>query len=156
MLLLAISLAAAGDCSLETGAYLLTMEPGDGVQTIFGHTALLLYDAEQGDYSPVYDYGRFELDPPLTMAWEVLTMTKEYSMGSRAMGDTVRFYDFLERGIIAQRLTLNPEEQAQLGRVLADDLNGELSFGYNWYRPTAPRWSRSGSMACSVGCSSRS
>jgi hypothetical protein len=135
LLHLLLSSALAGDCDLSNGAWLLTMEPGDDPQTIFGHTALLLYDDQQGGFSPVYDYGRFELDPPLTMAWEVLTMTKPYFMGSRRLDETITRYDRLGRGITAQRLALSPEEVRQLGQRLADDLHGDSTFDYNWYRP---------------------
>ncbi len=135
MLPLLLAQALAGDCALTDGVYLLTMEPGDGVQTIFGHTAVLFYDRQQGGYSPVYDYGRFTVDPLPQMAWEVLTMTKPYFMGSRNLDETVARYDRLGRGIVAQRLALTEAEAQALSQRLAEDLNGDLHFDYNWYRP---------------------
>jgi len=127
--------ALASDCDLADGAWLLTMDPGDDVQTIFGHTGVLVYDSAQGDYSPVYDYGRFEVDPLPTMAWEVLTMTKEYYVASRSLGDVRSSYDAMGRGVTAQQLLLDEAELQTLSAALSRDLNGDLVFDYNWYRP---------------------
>lgn len=129
------SIALAGTCSLTDGIWLLTVEPGGDPQTIFGHTAVLDYATDQGGYSPVYDYGRFTVDPLPVMAWEVLTMQKPYSMGSASLDDTIARYDRLGRGIIAQRLDLPPARRVSLQRALAADLSIGGDFPYNWYRP---------------------
>ncbi len=135
MLPLFLGLALAGDCELRDGAYLLTIEPGDGVQTIFGHTALLVYDEAQAGYSPVYDWGRFDVEPLPSLAWKVLNMTKEYYLASTPLEDVVGRYDREQRGILAQRLALSPAEAKQLSQAVAGDLNSGLHFQYNWYAP---------------------
>ena len=127
--------ALAGDCELTEGAWLLTMDPGDDVQTIFGHTAVLVYDRDQGDYSPVYDYGRFDIEALPVMAWEVLTMTKEYYVASRNLSEVIRTYDRKGRGVTAQRLLLDDAQVDTFTTALAHDLNRDMVFDYNWYRP---------------------
>jgi len=135
MLTFLIGLALAGDCSLRDGAYLLTVEPGDGVQTLFGHTALLVYDEQQAGYSPVYDWGRFDYEPFPSLAWAVLTMTKEYYLASKTVDEMVARYDREGRGVVAQRLDLSAEEADVLSKAVAEDLNGGGQFLYNWYEP---------------------
>jgi len=135
MLGLLLSVALGGDCDLRDGAYLLTVEPGDGVQTIFGHTALLLYDEQQAGYSPVYDWGRFDLEPMPALAWKVLNMTKDYYVASKPLEEVVDRYDGESRGMVVQRLDLSASEVEALARRVSDDLNDGGVFQYNWYDP---------------------
>ena len=122
-------------CELSEGAWLLTMSPGTDVQTIFGHTAVLLYDPGQGEFSPVYDYGRFDVEALPKMAWEVLTMTKPYYVASRQLAEVRATYDRKGRGVTAQRLDLSPAQLGTFSGALTTDLNADLVFPYNWYRP---------------------
>lgn len=134
-MLLLWSMALAAPCTMSDGVWLLTMEPGDDAQTIFGHTAVLDYDPEQAGYSPVYDYGRFAVESLPKMAWDVLNMQKPYYMGSRSLDDTVARYDRLGRGITAQKLALTPSQRDAVAQRLAADLGAGGTFDYNWYRP---------------------
>ena len=128
-------LALAGDCELRDGTYLVTVEPGSDVQTLFGHTALLVYDEQQGGYSSIYEWGRFAQEPLASMAWKVLTMTKAYDLVARPLDDTVQRYDRAGRGMMAQRLALSSEEQAALVSSVVEELNAGEPFTYNWYQP---------------------
>ncbi len=120
---------------LEPGAYVLTMSPGESVQNVFGHTALLVADADQGEWSTVYDFGRYELGPPLEQAWAVLNMEQPYYVSARPLSQIVERYANRERSVVVQQLALTNDQITSLTSGVVRKLNDDPYFAYNWYRP---------------------
>lgn len=118
----------------EPAVFLITVQPEPEVITLFGHTALLFWDPEQGDYSSVYDYGRFRLEGSVVdIVSDYLTMQQEYFVGSNPLRRSTTRYRRDGRGMVAQRLALTPEEARELELAIVRDVTEDPTFQYNWY-----------------------
>lgn len=115
--------------------YLLTFSPGTSVNTAFGHTALLLWDPRHGSGSRVYDFGHFDPSDPAALVWGIVKNDQQYSIGRASLDQTLQIYGRLGRGIVAQELAIGRREARTLTDSLAQTLQDEPSFAYNWYRP---------------------
>jgi len=118
----------------EPAMYVLTVQPEpNSVIYLFGHTALLDWNPKMGPQSRVYDYGLFQLpDSILETVVNYLTMKQEYFLGISTWRRNEALYHHAERGVVAQRLALDPAEMHRLRTHIARDA-ADPTFHYNWY-----------------------
>lgn len=116
------------------GIYLITVSPSRTVHTVFGHSAILVYDPRRDEESLVYDFGRVDLSES-GVVWDVLTATQDYLVGTRELDSSRRKYERQGRGAIAQRLDLAPSQAQGISDELKRIVRFDNEFRYNWYRP---------------------
>jgi len=96
---------------------LITVLPGDAIYSLFGHSALRVYDREQDiDYS--FSYGTFHFDDPLFVP-KFIRGDLDYFLSVARFGSAVQLYREVEgRPVIEQVLSLDPHQRDQLYQFL--------------------------------------
>ena len=130
------SSATLPECGLsdEPALYVLTVQPRQDIINLFGHSALLAWEPEHGEFSPLYDYGRFRLPPSVVdTVVNYLTMQQTYYVASSPMSRSEARYRRQGRGVIAQRLSLSRDESERLQAAVRREASTNPEFRYNWY-----------------------
>lgn len=97
--------------------YLLTYDPGDDVQTLWGHVALRVRDDRAGT-DLVFDWGLADTGNPLSFIARFLKDRPTYHLSVQAYGEMVRDYTAQSRAFRQERLWLDRRENARLVRRL--------------------------------------
>ncbi|MCB9741116.1 MAG: DUF4105 domain-containing protein [Alphaproteobacteria bacterium] len=112
----------------------LTMTPGAELYSRFGHTAVWVIEE---DYDPrvvtgtVYNFGVFLPSPGMLIDW--LRGQQTYWMGSTSIRNEVRMYQYLGRGLYAQRLDMPPEAAREfLERLKWFERPENREYNYQW------------------------
>jgi hypothetical protein len=95
---------------------LLTMLPGDEVYSLFGHTALRVFDPEL-ELDRTYNYGTFDFDQPNFILRFVRGQT-DYRLAVSSFRQTVAEYHRQRRPVIEQRLDLPAADRQALFEYL--------------------------------------
>ncbi len=95
---------------------LLTIEPGKEFYSVWGHTALRIYDSENGR-DITFDFGMFVPDPLFLLKF--LHNQPAYLLWVTSFSDTLYHYARLNRTVKAQQIYMSDEEAARLLRKLA-------------------------------------
>jgi len=127
-------LAACDFSSDGFSIHILTVSPGDTVDKIFGHTAIIVYDPSLGEDSIAYDFGWVDMSDPM-LVWDILNATQDYRVGRWTLEATREKISRLGRGAIAQKLDVSPTQVHQIANSLVATTRGDSTFRYNWYRP---------------------
>ncbi|MBX7056728.1 MAG: DUF4105 domain-containing protein [Leptospirales bacterium] len=111
---------------------LFTIEPGAAPYSVWGHTALRIYDAAH-DRDLVFDFGRFQFDDRFFERF--LRNQPQYELGVDPLLRTFLFYQRYEnRRIYAQQLLLSDAEaQALLLKLLTNYRPENRVYRYNHY-----------------------
>lgn len=96
---------------------LLTIEPGDPVYSLWGHTAIRVIDSENKT-DKVWDWGLFEYNSDFV--WRYLRGDQDFMVGVRAWTEMRPMYAVDNRRILAQDLLLDPERKAKLIGILLE------------------------------------
>ena len=92
---------------------LVTIGPGDAVYSLWGHTAVRVYDPQLGiDWS--YNYGTFDFGSPLTFIPRFARGELDYMLDVHSFPAALRHYESEGRPVIAQRLRLTPAQRQAL------------------------------------------
>ncbi len=111
---------------------LLTCSPGDEVWSLYGHTAIRLYDRANGS-DLVANYGMFSFSQPFFVARFVFGRT-DYQMGIQSYEDFIRQYAFVGRGVKEQRLLLTREEKMAIVKAIAENYEPQnREYRYNFF-----------------------
>lgn len=98
--------------------YLLTYEPGDELQTMWGHVGLRVRDDRTGT-DLVFDWGLVDARDPFALIARFLAGKPTYHLSVQAYGDMVRAYAAESRTFRQERLRLDRLENTRLVRRLA-------------------------------------
>ncbi|MCD8079403.1 MAG: DUF4105 domain-containing protein [Bacteroides sp.] len=118
--------------SLSPRFSLLTCSPGEEIYSYFGHTAIRMIGPGT-DRDIVFNYGVFSFNAPNFILRFALGET-DYQL---AVTDYHRFaaeYDYYNRGITEQVLSLSPSEARKLAELLEENyLPGNRVYRYNFF-----------------------
>lgn len=104
--------AAVPELSDQAFVSLLTMLPGDEVYSLFGHTALRVFDPVL-ELDRTYNYGTFDFDQPNFILRFARGQT-DYRLAVSSFRQTVAEYHRQRRPVIEQRLNLAPADRQAL------------------------------------------
>jgi len=112
--------ARAQPLSPQAQVSLLTFGPGDDLYSVFGHTALRVYDPGLG-IDRVYNYGMFDFRTD-NFYVKFLRGTLPYQIGVDDMYRTLYAYQMDNRSIREQLLNLSPKQKLTLFNALETNL----------------------------------
>jgi Domain of unknown function (DUF4105) len=110
------SIHAQNGLSASATASLLTVEPGDELYSVFGHSAILIRDPESG-LDRAYNYGTFPFDQPnfyLNFCRGKLLYMLDVESGRHFFKE----YQYLQRQVTEQVLNLSPAQVTELYNLL--------------------------------------
>lgn len=94
---------------------ILTIEPGNQIHNIWGHTGLHVYDPRIGK-DMVFDYGIFRFG--IDFGWRFLMGNPAYWLGVREWDTVVKRFSQENRTMYVQRVNLTDEEKTRLIQFL--------------------------------------
>lgn len=114
-------------------ASVLTCGPGDDFYTTFGHSALRIQDTAQG-IDLVYNYGTFDFDTP-HFYWKFMRGQLDYMLGRTTFDNFMVEYEMEGREVREQRLTMEPQQVANLFVLLETNYLPEYRhYRYDFFR----------------------
>lgn len=102
--------------SPDTQVSLLTAAPGDQLYSLFGHTALRIYDPKTG-FDRTYNYGTFDFNTE-RFYWKFALGHLQYFLSTAPFKTAKQAYLADGRAVTEQRLNLSPEQTNRLFRYL--------------------------------------
>lgn len=110
---------------------LITCSPGSELYSLFGHTAIRVYDPAV-DFDKVFNYGTFDFDTPhfyLKFAQGLLP----YNLSCGSFRNFMLAYQYEERSVYSQKLLLDSLQRQTLFNLLLDNYRPEKrSYLYNF------------------------
>ena len=124
---------AAPSADAELGVFLLTMGQGDMVWERFGHDAIWIHDPAAGT-DQVYNYGLFDFRSP--GYWQrFMKGNWIYQVGAVDLDRTLAEYQYLNRSVWAQELSLTPAQKREMQAFLEWNVRPEnREYLYDYYR----------------------
>lgn len=116
LLTFGVSSKAQPVLSDEAQISLLTCGPGDDLYSIFGHSAIRVYDPKN-NIDEVFNYGTFDFQDP-NFYTKFLRGKLEYWLNVESMPRFVRVYDYLKRSVREEQILLDSIEQDFLYKSL--------------------------------------
>jgi diaminopimelate epimerase len=118
----------------QTELSVLTASPGEDVYSLFGHTAIRIYDPEQlPDVDWIFNYGTFSFSDDFYVNF--MKGRLEYQLTAEPFYNFHQVYLHSGRGMYSQRLNLTPEEVRAVAEYLAWNLRPENStYSYEFFR----------------------
>lgn len=105
---------------------LLTCGPGNELYSIFGHTAIRVYDPLRG-LDIVYNYGTFDFDTP-NFYLKFVKGDLQYFVSASSYQDFVYTYQYYNRDVFEQRLNLTANQKQQVATELFNTLTSNDRF----------------------------
>lgn len=124
----------AGEVGLSDSASvsLLTMLPGREVYSLFGHSAIRIWDDAAG-IDRTYNFGTFSFDQPYFVL-RFLRGSLDYSLDTAPFRDELGKYQYLGRPIIEQTLAVGPEvARALYNRLELNALPENRDYRYDFF-----------------------
>ena len=118
--------AQPAQLSSETKVSLITASSGNELYTIFGHTALRIYDPKT-EIDRTYNYGTFDFDTK-GFYWKFAMGNLRYFLSTTPYENAKNTYLGDGRTITEQRLNLSPEQTQQLFRYLQTNARPENRY----------------------------
>jgi diaminopimelate epimerase len=120
--------------SNRTEVSIITASPGEDVYSLFGHTAIRIYDPEQlPDMDWVFNYGTFSFSEDFYLNF--MKGRLEYKLTAEPFYNFHQSYLHSGRGMFAQRLDLTPEQVRDVAEYLAWNIRTENStYSYEFFR----------------------
>jgi len=105
---------------------LLTCGPGNELYSVFGHTAIRVYDPLRG-LDIVYNYGTFDFDTP-NFYLKFVKGDLQYFVSASSYQDFVYTYQYYNRDVFEQTLNLSAEQKQQIATGLFNTLTSNDRF----------------------------
>lgn len=105
---------------------LLTIGPGESVETLFGHSALRVSQPSK-DRDIIYNYGTFDFDAP-NFLMKFLRGKLPYSISTGDYGRFLRFYHAEQRTVQEQKLNLSSKQKQAVVDFLINNLKKENRY----------------------------
>lgn len=126
-----ISLVNAQNSTTEV--YLLTCDPGPESYTMYGHSALRLYDSLSGT-DVVYNWGVFDFSTP-NFNLKFASGRLNYRLAAYSYNNFLGEYRPTKRSVYSQRLYIPDEELLKLKILLNENLKPEnVYYKYDFFR----------------------
>jgi len=105
----------------------LTCGPGGELYSVFGHTAIRVYDPTTR-FDVVYNFGTFDFDTP-NFYPKFVKGDLQYFVSASSYDDFVYTYQYYNRDVFEQFLNLTPQQK----QGIADELNMRLTGDGKYY-----------------------
>ncbi|HCC70523.1 MAG TPA: hypothetical protein DEQ09_05160 [Bacteroidales bacterium] len=116
-----------------TEVYLLTCDPGPESYTMYGHSALRLYDSSSGT-DVVYNWGVFDFNTP-NFNYQFASGRLNYMLAAYSYNSFLNEYRPTKRSVYSQRVYMPEEELLKLKILLNENLKPENKFyKYDFFR----------------------
>ena len=116
----------------DTIVYLLTCKPGTETYSIYGHSAIRIVDRYSGT-DIVYNWGVFDFTTP-NFTWKFAKGRLDYMLERGTMDNFLRIYHYEERGVISQRINLEPASVMRLVELINENLKPEnVKYRYDFF-----------------------
>jgi len=106
---------------------LLTCGPGDELYSVFGHTAIRVYDPA-ARFDVVYNFGTFDFDTP-NFYGKFVKGDLQYFVSAGSYEDFIYTYQYYNRDVYEQFLNVTPQQK----QGIANDLNARLIGNNKFY-----------------------
>jgi len=117
----------------DTEVYLLTCDPGPESYTMYGHSAIRLYDATSG-VDVVYNWGVFDFSTT-NFNYKFARGRLNYKLAAYSYNSFLNEYRPTRRSVYSQRIYLPEEELLKLKRLLDENLKPEnVFYKYDFFR----------------------
>ena len=128
LLLFSVSIKTFAQTPLSNKANisLLTCGPGKELYSVFGHTAIRVYDPATR-FDVVYNFGTFDFDTPNFYA-KFVKGDLEYFVSASSYNDFVYTYQYYNRDVFEQVLNLTPQQKQGIANELATILISDKRF----------------------------
>ncbi|MCA1751157.1 MAG: DUF4105 domain-containing protein [Cryomorphaceae bacterium] len=111
---------------------LLTCSPGDDLYSVFGHSAIHVYDSQSG-IDKVYNYGTFDFDTP-NFYVKFARGQLNYSLAVSDLGRFLGQYKYEGRWVKRQELNLTEEEKRAVFAFLENNAKPEnRDYKYDFF-----------------------
>jgi len=120
--------------SPETEVSILTATPGEDTYSMFGHTAIRIYDPSQVPVTDwVFNYGTFSFSEGFYLKF--MKGQLDYKLTAEMFSDFQQAYSYTGRGLYGQKLLLSPPQIVQVAKYLSWNLKPENSvYSYEFFR----------------------
>lgn len=118
---------AQAPLSGQAGISLLTCGPGEELYSVFGHTAIRVYDPATR-FDVVYNFGTFDFDTP-NFYGKFIKGDLQYFVSASSYEDFISTYEYYNRDVFEQHLNLTDLQKQNI----ASDLNTRLTSDKKFY-----------------------
>lgn len=112
--------------SNQAGISLLTCGPGDELYSVFGHTAIRVYDPAT-NFDVVYNFGTFDFDTP-NFYGKFVKGDLQYFVSASSYEDFVYTYEYYNRDVFEQHLNLTAQQKQNIATELNTRLTSDKKF----------------------------
>lgn len=109
--------------SPQASVSLLTCDSGNELYSLFGHTAIRVYDPENM-IDTVYNYGAFDFSTP-NFYLKFVKGDLQYFISTSTYEEFLAEYRYFQRGVFEQKLNLTQEQKQKIADDLARSLYSE-------------------------------
>jgi len=117
---------AQSDSSSRLQISLVTCAPGNELYSIFGHTAIRVFDSTNGS-DVFYNYGTFDFDDPNFLA-KFVRGKLDYYLSVESANDFFSTYQNERRTVTEQVLALSPKEKKSILQALLINISGNNKY----------------------------
>jgi len=128
-----VNISIAFSQSSNTEVYLLTCDPGPETYTLYGHSALRLYDSQSGT-DVVYNWGVFDFNTP-NFNYKFARGRLDYMLSAYSYSSFLNEYRPTNRSVFSQRIYIPDKELLKLKQLLNENLKPEnVYYKYDFFR----------------------
>ena len=132
LILVLVHVGSTQDVS-GTQISLLTVGPGDDVSSLFGHTALRIYDPSR-NLDEVFNYGLFDPSDQMKFIKEFVTGNTQYIVGAYDYSRFLQEYKYYNRWVKEQVLDLTDSQKSEMEDFLRNNvLPANREYLYNFF-----------------------
>jgi hypothetical protein len=106
---------------------LYTMGPGDELFSAFGHAAICVFDAGDGD-GRCYNYGTADFTTPVPLTWAFIRGRALFWVSVTDVHNMLRYYMDVGRAVYRQELPLGPDDARRAAALLAASAEEQAKF----------------------------
>ena len=114
------------DSTSRSQISLVTCSPGNELYSIFGHTAIRVFDSTNGS-DVFYNYGTFDFDDPNFFA-KFVRGKLDYYLSVESANDFFLTYQNERRTVTEQVLALSPQEKKSILQALLINISGNNKY----------------------------
>jgi hypothetical protein len=112
--------------------YLITVDPGDQIYSIYGHSALRIVDVREGT-DEFYNWGVFDFDTP-NFAWKFAKGRLDYLLDVNSPNSFLGEYIYEKRTVRQQKINFESAEIDKLAELLKENLKPEnIKYRYDFF-----------------------
>lgn len=126
LLSVSVKTFAQTQLSHQANISLITCGPGNELYSVFGHTAIRVYDPSTR-FDVVYNFGTFDFDTP-NFYPKFVKGDLQYYASASSYYDFVSAYQYYNRDVFEQVLNLSPQQKQGIANELADILSSDRRF----------------------------